>query len=645
LKFRSALNRNWSAAVITILIGAAVVLLVSVVGLARNWSGRGAGKTNLIRNGDFESAEWSGIPAHWHPQTGDSSTILTWRRTTNGDSEISIECRDRSSGEWLQSVYLRRGWYRLTGEIRVENVEHGSGARLRVERLNKLSPVTAGLHGTSSWQKVSLDLKEIRWGETVAVWCYLGPDASGRAWFRRIRLEPIADPVGSSQPLVGRTDSVNSTASERPGPDASNAVGVGCALVLAGLLVWAIYNLWATDLKAPDSQLIVALAIVTAILSLELMVAGAFDGYLFDARARFARAMLAVSRPLAQIYDVRWPDAYPPASIYPQWFSGVVARALKPGVYGVLVLMKAPTLLCNFALAIVLFLWAREWMSGRRAFVVMLLYALNPAAIFDALVWGQSDSQYTLLMVLSVVLFLRKQMIPGWALAALAVLVKPQAAPLIPVLGIYTLLETEPAQWFADLGAIAAVTAVTFLPFQVGHPAGWLWHVYRDLVGRDPLASVSAFNLHALFGGWKVNDTIGIGGITYFSTGMCLVLLTYVLAAWIIWRDRGRQGMLLAILITTLGTFLFAPRMHERYEYAALVFFAPLALETAWFTFGFALLSADYLANLVYVMVADETLRFQPGRDWIVMGGALVNLAIFVAVVAYAIRSTKNRAR
>jgi hypothetical protein len=27
------------------------------------------------------------------------------------------------------------------------------------------------------------------------------------------------------------------------------------------------------------------------------------------------------------------------------------------------------------------------------------------------------------------------------------------------------------------------------------------------------------------------------------------------------------------------------------------------------------------------------------------MGGALVNLAIFVAVVAYAIRSTKNRAR
>lgn len=596
--------------------------------------GRSA-QNNLIANGSFNAARWSGLPAHWHPVRDDASSVLRWHRSATG-GEVSIENSRRSSSYWLQTVYLRPGWYHLTGEIRVENVSPKGSAKILLEGVDGSSAGTASVSGSTSWQPVGLYLEEAHWGDTVAVGCYLCAD-TGRAWFRRIRLEPVAGPPNSGDPVVRRVEPAHGIESEADGRKASTAFGVISLLLLSALIGWSIYDLWGQEIRRPRPELLLALATATAILLLELLVAGAFDGYFSDAQSRFARASIAASSPLADIYDHSYPNAYPPGSIYPLWVSGILAHRLEPRVSGVLVLMKAPTLLCSFILAIVLFMWVSEWMNARQAFAAMLLFALNPALIYDSVIWGQSEVQYTLPMILSFVLIMRKKIALGWALAALAVLVKPQAAPLIPVLAIYTLCEAKASQWVAALGAIAAVVVVTVLPFQVGHSVDWMMHVYRDLAGRYPLASAGAFNLYALLGGWQADDSAGFGVLSYFTVGVVLLLALYCLVAWMIWRDRQFKRMLLAAFMALFGAFLLATRMHERYEYAALVFLVPLALETPLFTLVFALLSADYLANLVYVMLASDCLL--AGKGWIVVCGALVNLAIFVAVVAYAIRS------
>jgi len=68
------------------------------------------------------------------------------------------------------------------------------------------------------------------------------------------------------------------------------------------------------------------------------------------------------------------------------------------------------------------------------AMIAMLLVALNPALLFDTVVWGQSDSVLTFVTLLSLVAILGEQYEIAWGLAAIAVLVKPQGLMILPVL-------------------------------------------------------------------------------------------------------------------------------------------------------------------------------------------------------------------
>ena len=58
--------------------------------------------------------------------------------------------------------------------------------------------------------------------------------------------------------------------------------------------------------------------------------------------------------------------------------------------------------------------------------LAMLMVALNPALLFDTVVWGQSDSVLTLVMWLAVIATLEGEYEISWALAAVSVLIKPQ---------------------------------------------------------------------------------------------------------------------------------------------------------------------------------------------------------------------------
>src|SRR6202035_1285626 len=96
--------------------------------------------------------------------------------------------------------------------------------------------------------------------------------------------------------------------------------------------------------------------------------------------------------------------------------------------------------------------------------LVMLLFALNPALIFDTVVWGQSDSVVALPMIVAALLiFYRSDKLGyglgklsyglgkltyrlGWSAAAIAILAKPQAITLAIPLGLWTLLDAGIAE-------------------------------------------------------------------------------------------------------------------------------------------------------------------------------------------------------
>src|ERR1019366_7172890 len=96
-----------------------------------------------------------------------------------------------------------------------------------------------------------------------------------------------------------------------------------------------------------------------------------------------------------------------------------------------------------------------------------------------------------------------------------------------------------------------------------------------------------------------------------------------------------------AAFVALLGFFLFEPRMHSRYAYAALVFLAPLALDAPQVSAMLAVLSATFLVNLVFTMRAANDFPFDRASgqlDWIAICCALANLAVFTGAVAWATR-------
>ena len=167
----------------------------------------------------------------------------------------------------------------------------------------------------------------------------------------------------------------------------------------------------------------------------------------------------------------------------------------------------------------------------------------------------------------------------GWGLAALAILIKPQAFSLLPVIGVWTILRLEPRKWWRAALGFAAIFVVGAAPFQIGHPWNWLPNVYISGAAYYHETSVNAFNLMALIGGLRVNDGETAFGISYFAIGMTMLGPLYAFVAWMLWRRPDRRNLLFASFLAIFGFFMLAPRMHERYFYAAVVFALPLALE------------------------------------------------------------------
>ncbi len=63
-----------------------------------------------------------------------------------------------------------------------------------------------------------------------------------------------------------------------------------------------------------------------------------------------------------------------------------------------------------------------------------MLYAFNPAVIYNAAVWGQFDAVYTFFLVLSLVLALKSKPELSAVAFALGLLTKPQGIALLPLI-------------------------------------------------------------------------------------------------------------------------------------------------------------------------------------------------------------------
>jgi len=431
---------------------------------------------------------------------------------------------------------------------------------------------------------------------------------------------------------------------EPSGPDGKLLGVVSCAL-LFGLVIYTVYLTIRPLIDDADEQFFVALLIIAGLWIVKTLALLAFEGFGVDVGTYQAWALQIASQGPAHTYQEGYFLDYPPGYLYALWIAGFIARSFGAGGTPLRIIVESPSLIADVLLAIAIFAYVRGTDMRRLALVAMLMAALNPALLFDTVVWGQSDSVLAMVMWLAVIASLSREYEISWALAALSVLIKPQGLMALPVLGLWLLFEGDYWAWLRAAVVGIGIFIIGIAPFQIGHPWNWIINLYGSTAAYYHETSVNAFNFMALIGGLRQQDSGTLAGISFFTLGMAMLVPLYAFVAYILWRTRTATSLFYATFVALFGFFMFAPRMHERYLYPALVIVIPLALQSTEMMVVFGILTVTCLFNLAYIKHTLESAAvFLDAHDGLAMLAAALNLAAFAITVRFGLTAIDREA-
>jgi hypothetical protein len=256
-----------------------------------------------------------------------------------------------------------------------------------------------------------------------------------------------------------------------------------------------------------------------------------------------------------------------------------------------------PSVLADVALALgVVALVRAARAAGRgwalRDVAVFGLAWLAPPVFLDSAYWNQTDSWIASWMVWSLWAAHRERWLLTGLLVGLAIVTKPQAILLGPVLGyVFLSCWLMPGgraaaalrmAWKTALGAIVGVLLIAgpFMLADAGTPEGplrWFARSYRETIGAEAYArtTLNALNvwwLHYVAGGATreaLASTTAMLGMTRDGVGR-LALSAALIASGVLAARRwswARESWLPLAFLVFLAAFLFPTRVHERYIY------------------------------------------------------------------------------
>ena len=211
-----------------------------------------------------------------------------------------------------------------------------------------------------------------------------------------------------------------------------HAIAIGCGIALLATLAAATFTALKPLWRERRRELLVIAGALASIAIVKFLLLPLFPGYSAD-RARFLLEGEVMTRlGPGHVYDPEFASKYTPAYLYARW--AVVAAAsqfylgydLTPAVVSTLgVFARIPPLIGDFIVGLLIFAWVRALGGKRPALGAVMFFALNPALIYDSVVWGQDDSVLTLAVMLALLMASQASYGLAAAIAALAVLLKP----------------------------------------------------------------------------------------------------------------------------------------------------------------------------------------------------------------------------
>ncbi len=357
-------------------------------------------------------------------------------------------------------------------------------------------------------------------------------------------------------------------------------------------------------------------ALLGAALLLRIVVA-TFPGYPLDREffAAWAR-VLATQGPLA-IYGSQVVPLvdYSPGYLYVLWIVGLVHRAIGGGAFAMRALLEIVPIAGDLALVTLFYRFARRIAGESRAFVFAAIVAFAPPLWIDSAAFGQADALPIVLAFLALLAALESRSAVGWPFLVSAIVVKPLAIVVAPVLAV---LQARERSVRRDLGIAIVVSFglayVATIPFTTQRePLGVLHFLFERYVGganKAPYLSEAAFSFYPIFARFSTPDATYFGPLPFRVWGELLVACAVVAAAVTLAVSLARDGVrssrelraLGAASLSLLALFLFATRMHERYLLPGLALGAPLGLVDRTSAIALSWLAFSFTVNCAFVI-------------------------------------------
>jgi Gpi18-like mannosyltransferase len=330
-------------------------------------------------------------------------------------------------------------------------------------------------------------------------------------------------------------------------------------------------------------------------------------------------------------YDTTTVD-YPPLMLFLLYLVGKTYLFLQPPTAtGVVsdsalftLLIKTPHLIFDLLLAGLLYhlvavrgLWKPRRAAPEYGRLAALLYLWSPPVLWGSAYWGQPDGVHSALALASMAALSAGRIFASGALLAVAGLMKPLAAPLVPLLALGAAMRQRlPGLLLAAAGGLTA-GAVVFLPFFIsGRGPRVVRIVFFEISGLMPFTSVNGHNLWWILGPWRNATTPLAGPLSAQTIGLLLFALAggILLARNAPWLrpDASSEQELAARLFLVAGAtycafFFFVTHMHENHLFLAM----PLLLAVAgrdrslgWLALGCA------VASFVNMILHDPRLPY-----------------------------------
>jgi len=300
-----------------------------------------------------------------------------------------------------------------------------------------------------------------------------------------------------------------------------------------------------------------------------------------------------VLRGLVAVYDL----VAPPGDVFgPELIRSIYESERAPATRRAYAVLKGPGVLCDVWLAgLLAYIAGRCWRT-RSAWAVGLAYALLPAAIHNAALWGQVDSILALLLVAALWCGVRQRIIGMVVLAFLAFLTKAQAAMLVPVFA-YLLIHwagRDARSWRRALIAMGVTVGVVVLPFlSMVRP---MLAAYTQAASYYPFVHLNGFSGWFLLSPvaenhldapelaqWYRPDNVDwLLGLAPRTVGFVLLLSVWAIAIARLIRTGGTPTVVrAAVRVLSLAFFVLSTQMHERYLLPAAVLWL-FAYEARW---------------------------------------------------------------